>query len=111
MKTAGARAMSTAPNTMRERSRAPSPLLPWPAYTLRMFLSSSTSMSSNNRKTSTVRPVKMSVSPAVSGLRKLTPEVLNACSAPSSTKISSTPLASRATVRRRGSPLNSMGRL
>ena len=56
-----------------------------------MFLSSSISSTSSSRNSTTVSPVNASVSPEVSGLRKLTPEVLNHCSAPSSAKNSTTP--------------------
>src|ERR1035438_1049532 len=76
-----------------------------------MFLSSSMDRTTSSRNTSTVRAVKASVSPKVSGLRKPTFEGLNACSPPSSAKTDTTPPASKATERRRGSLLKSMGRL
>ncbi len=111
MHTAGISAISAAPSTIRVRSRAPTALPLWSAYSFRMFLNSSIDSSISSRNTSTVRPVNTSVSPEVWGLRKPTLEVLNACSVISKAKSSSTPLASRVTRRRRGLPLNSMGRL
>ena len=111
MKIAGNSAISTAPSTIRVRSREPRALLLCPAYVFRMFLSSSIDNATSSRNTSTVRAVKISVSPDVSGFRKPTPEVLNHCSAPSSANTSNTPPASRAIVRRRGSPKNDMRRL
>jgi hypothetical protein len=76
-----------------------------------MFLSSSMERTITSRKTSTVRAVIASVSPEVSGFRNPTFEVLNACSPPSRPRNSTNPPASRATVRRRGSPRKNMGRL
>ena len=111
MKTAGISAINAAPSTIRVRSRAPRAVLLWSAYSLSMFLSSSISKTSSSRNTSTTTPVKTSVSPEVSGFRKWTLVVLNALSPPSNARTSTTPPASSATDRRRGSARNGMGRL
>ena len=57
---------------------------------------------------STVRLVNASVSPDVSGFRKLTFDVLNACRPPSNPRNTNTPKESRTTARRRRSRLNNM---
>jgi hypothetical protein len=111
MKTAGMSAINAAPTTMRVRSRAPNALLLWSAYSLSMFLRNSINRTSSTRNTSTTTPVKTSVSPEVSGLRKWTLVVLNALSPTSKPRSASTPQASRAMDRRRGSAKNGMRRL
>ena len=96
---------------MRVRSRAPRALLLWLAYSLRMFLASSIKAAIRTRKISTMTPVKTSVSPEVSGLRKPMFVVLNAFNATNRATTRKKPVASRAMDRRRGSPRNDMGRL